>query len=88
MVHSRMLSTMYQPHLLPYKVVFQAIFGIVLTVVLEFFHNSRLFKRIEQEKITQKFGDLTKNLTQINCLAVRHLNHYTRMISVLVLGYN
>ena len=39
-------------------------------------------------KITKKFGNLTRDWTQITCLSVRHLNHYTRMFSVLVWGCN
>ena len=50
-----------------------------------FFHNSHLIRQIEQN-IFQKFRDLTRNWTQIACLAVNHSNHYTRMFSVLVWG--
>ena len=30
-------------------------------LTIEFFHNSRLIRQIELEKITKKFGDLTRN---------------------------
>ena len=36
----------------------------------------------------QKITYLTRDWTQISCLAVKHLNHYTRMFSVLVGGCN
>ena len=52
-------------------------------LTFEFFHNSCLIRRIQQNKI---YKNLTRNWTQITCLAVRHLNHYTRMFSVLVWG--
>ena len=55
--------------------------------VIEFFHSSRLIRRIEQKKNLQ-FGDMTRDWTQIACLAVKHFNHYTRMFSVLVWGCN
>ena len=32
--------------------------------------------------------DLTRDRTWVTCLTVRHLNHYTRMFSVLVWGWN
>ena len=35
-----------------------------------------------------KFRDLTRDWTQVACLAVSHSNHYTRMFPVLVWGYN
>ena len=54
----------------------------------DFFHNSRLIRQIQQNKIYKKFRDLTRNWIQIACLTVRHLNHYTRMFSVLVSGWN
>ena len=41
----------------------------------EFFHNSRLIRWIQQNKIYKKFRDLTKNFS--------HTNHYTRMILCL-----
>ena len=53
-----------------------------------FFHKSRLIRRIQQNKIYKKFRDLTRNWTQIACLTVRHLNHYTKLFSVPVWGYN
>ena len=36
----------------------------------------------------KKFGDMTRDYTQITCLAVKHFNHYTRIFSVLVWGCN
>ena len=54
----------------------------------EFFHNSRLIRWIQQKKIYKKFRDLTSDWTQITCLTVRHPNHYTRVFSVFVWGYN
>ena len=36
----------------------------------------------------KKFWDLTRNWIPVACLVVRHFNHYTRMFSVLVWGYN
>ena len=53
---------------------------------IEFFHNSRLIRWIQLKKKFQNFSDLTRNWTQIACLTVRHLNHYTKLISVLVWG--
>ena len=50
----------------------------------EFFHNSRLIRRIQQTKICKKFTDLTRDRIRVACLTVRHRNHYTRMFSVLV----
>ena len=35
-----------------------------------------------------KFIGLTRNWTQVTCLAVSHYNHYTRMFSVLVWSCN
>ena len=43
----------------------------------DFFHNSRQIRRIEQKRIYKKFGDMTRDWTQIACLAVEHFNHYT-----------
>ena len=57
-------------------------------MLFEFFHNSRLIGWIEQKRIYKKFGDMTRDWTQITCLAVRHFNHYIRMFSVLVWGCN
>ena len=54
----------------------------------EFFHNSRPIRRIQQNKIYKKFRDFTRNWTQITCLTVRHLNHYTKLFSVPVWGCN
>ena len=47
-------------------------------------YNSRLIRRIQEKK----FSNLTRDLIQINCLAVSNLNHYTRMFSVLLSGCN
>ena len=55
---------------------------------IEFFHNSRLIRRIQQNKIYKKSIDLTRDWTWIPRLTVRHLNHYTTMFSVLVWGYD
>ena len=38
----------------------------------EFLHNSRLIRRIQQNKIYKQLRDLTKDWTQIACLAVSH----------------
>ena len=38
-----------------------------------------IIRWIQQNQIYNKFRDLTKNWTQIACLAVSHSNHYTRM---------
>ena len=57
-------------------------------LVIEFFHNSRLIRRIKQKEIFQKIRDLSRNWTHITCLAVRHLNHYTKLFSVLVWDCN
>ena len=54
------------------------------SVSIEFFHNSHLIRWIEQKRIYKRIWDVTRNWTQINCLAVRHFNHYTRMFSVLL----
>ena len=35
--------------------------AIYLSQLMEFFHNSRLIRQIEQEKNTQKIRDLTRN---------------------------
>ena len=56
--------------------------------LFEFFHNFRLIRRIQQNKIYKKFRDLTMNWTQIPYLDLRHLNHYTKLFSVLVWGHN
>ena len=48
-----------------------------------FFHNSRLIRWIQQNKVYQKFWDLTKDWTQIPCLVVSHSNHYIRMFLLL-----
>ena len=53
----------------------------------EFFHNSRLIRQI-QPNIFLKFRDLNRNWTQMACSPVRHLNHYTKLFSVLVWDYN
>ena len=55
---------------------------------VEFFHNSRLIRRIQQKEIFKKFGDFSRIWTQIACLAVKCLNHYTKPFSVLVWDYN
>ena len=53
---------------------------------IEFFHNSRLIRWIKQKiKFTKNYR-LDQGL--IACLAVRYLNHYTRMFSVFVWGCN
>ena len=44
-------------------------------VSIEFFHNSHLIRQIQQNKIYQKFTDLSRDWTQIACLTVIHLNH-------------
>ena len=62
--------------------------GLFKSTTFEFFHNFRLIRWIEQKIIYKKFGDMTKDWTQITYLAVRHFNHYTRMFSVLVWGCN
>ena len=54
----------------------------------EFFHNSRLIRWIQQKQLAKKPRDLTRDWTQIACIAVRHLNHYTKLFSVLVWGCN
>ena len=54
----------------------------------KFFHNSRLFGWIQQKKIYKTFRGLTRDWTQINCLAVSHSNYYTGMFSMFVWGYN
>ena len=47
-----------------------------------FFQNPRIIRQIEQKTYLQNIlRDLTRNWTQIACLAVRRLNHYTRMFS-------
>ena len=72
------------------RIVIRRLVNYLTTLVrsYEFFHNSRLIRRIQQNKIYKKFRDLTRNWTQITCLTVRHLNHYTKLFSVLVWGYN
>ena len=62
--------------------------GVFFPEHSSFFHNSRLIRWIQQNKIYKKFRDLTRNWTWIACLTVRHLNHYTTMFSVLVWGCN
>ena len=49
-----------------------------------FFQNSHLIRRIQQKYFYKKIADVTWDWTEITCLAVGHLNHYTRMFSVLV----
>ena len=55
---------------------------------VEFFHNSRLIRRIQQKEIYEKFRGLSRDWTQIACLAVRYLNHYTNLFSVFVWDCN
>ena len=55
---------------------------------IEFVHNFHLNRWIQQNKICKQFTDLTRDWTQIACLAVSHSNHYTRMLFVLVWGCN
>ena len=56
-------------------------------VSFEFFRNSCLIRWIQQNQIYQKSVDLTRDWTQIKCLAVSHSNHYTiTLFSVLVWG--
>ena len=43
---------------------------------------------IQQKQLVKKPRDLTRDWTQIACIAVRHLNHYTKLFSVLVWGCN
>ena len=52
------------------------------------FHNSRLIRWIQQDKIYQKNWRFGQGLNQIACWAVSHSSHYTRMFSVLVWGWN
>ena len=47
---------------------------------------SRLIKWIQQNKMNKKIIALTRDWTQITCLAVSHSNRYARMFSVLVWG--
>ena len=57
-------------------------------MTIKLFHNFRLIRQIQWEKITKNIRHLTRNWTQTACLTVRHFNHYTRMFSVLVWGCN
>ena len=43
---------------------------------------------LNKKKLPKKLRDLTRNWTNMACLAVRDFNHYTRMFSVLVWGCN
>ena len=52
------------------------------------FHNSRLIRWIQQDKTYKKTSELTRDGTQIACLAVSHSNRYSRMFSMLVWGCN
>ena len=52
------------------------------------FHNSRLIRRIQQKEIYKQFRHFSRDWTQIACLAVRHINHCTKMFSVLVWDCN
>ena len=52
-----------------------------------FFSIILVIRWIQQNKIYKKIRDLTKDWTQIPCLAVIHSNHYTSMFSVLVWDY-
>ena len=54
---------------------------------IECFHNSRLIRQIQQNNL-QKFWDLSRDWTQIVCLAVSHFNHYIRVFCVLLWGWN
>ena len=56
--------------------------------IIEIFHNSRVIRRIQHNKIYKKFRDLTRTWTQITCLAVSHSNRYTRMFSKLLWDCN
>ena len=53
----------------------------------EYFHNSRLIRWIQQNNIYKNL-DLIRDWTQIACLAVNNLNHYTAMFSKLLWGCN
>ena len=53
----------------------------------DFLHNSRLIDQFNEIKFT-KITNLTKDWTQIACLAVSHSVHYTRMFSMLVWSCN
>ena len=57
-------------------------------MTFKFLHNARLIRWIQQNKIYKKLIHLTRDWTQITCLAVSHSNHYTRMFSMLVWGCN
>ena len=46
--------------------------------------NPRWLNRIQQTKLQNNIRDLARNWTQVACLQVRHLNHHTRMFSVLL----
>ena len=59
-----------------------------LSQTLKFFHNSCLIRRIQQKEILKKFIDMSRNWAKIACLAARHLNHYTKLFSVLVWDCN
>ena len=76
--------TSTHPNILSHAILSEPWFGYC---VIRDFHNSRL---IQQNKIYNKFIDLTRDWTHSTCLAVSNLNHYTtcRRFSVLVWGCN
>ena len=84
--HSRLNGSMFQSEKPPNFIFIDN--RILSLHVFKFFHSSRLIRWIQQNKIYKKFRDLSRNRTQINCLAVRRLSHYTRMFSVLLSGCN
>ena len=55
---------------------------------IDLFHNSSLIRWIKQNKIYKHFRDLTNDWTKIAWLAFSHSNHYIRMFSGLMWGYN
>ena len=60
--------------------------SVIKIYAFEYFHNSHLIGRIQQNKIYKKLETWSGIEPGIACVTVRHINHYTRMFFVLVWG--
>ena len=59
---------------------------ILFTNTIKFFIILVSLDELNKKKFRKKFRDLTSYWTQIACSAVRHLNYYTKLFSVLMWG--
>ena len=86
LIHSRATSTFNEQKGLTCPLFCVVLLSQLSSVHNRVFHNSRLIRRIQPQKIYKKFRDLTRDWTQITCLSVSHSNHYARMFFMLVEG--